>query len=214
MHVLKIHKKSLGLIALYGLITVSSILISLTSNAYAHGVNVFAYVEGGIIYTESYFTDGKRVINGKIYVYDSEGNIVNTGRTNRNGEYSFKITRVDDLTVVLDATMGHRAELKISRDELEKEESMISMGNITLENESSGVKDDNMENLSSEIKDISVEDIKNILGELLDDRLKPINRKIAKLEKKNGINFTDIFGGIGYIFGLMGLVMFFRYRGK
>lgn len=42
-----------------------------TSTAFAHKVNIFAYVEGDTVYTESYFPDGKKVESGLVEVYDS-----------------------------------------------------------------------------------------------------------------------------------------------
>ena len=44
------------------------------SLAFTHKVNIFAYVEGDTVYTESYFSDGKKVEGGVVEVYDSEGN--------------------------------------------------------------------------------------------------------------------------------------------
>lgn len=41
--------------------------------AWAHKVNVFAYVEGGKIFTESYFPDGKKIEGGTIEVRDASG---------------------------------------------------------------------------------------------------------------------------------------------
>ena len=48
-----------------------SLYFFVNSPVFAHGVNIFAYVEDGTIYTESYFSDGKGVINGKIEVFDN-----------------------------------------------------------------------------------------------------------------------------------------------
>ena len=42
--------------------------------AFAHRVNVFAWVEGDIVYTKSKFGGGREVKGGKIVVMDSLGN--------------------------------------------------------------------------------------------------------------------------------------------
>ncbi|GAG37023.1 unnamed protein product, partial [marine sediment metagenome] len=44
------------------------IIIMMDVSVFAHKVNVFAYIEGGKIYTESYFNDGKKCINSEIEV--------------------------------------------------------------------------------------------------------------------------------------------------
>jgi nickel transport protein len=88
-------------------------------NAMAHKVNLFAYAEGGKIYTESYFPDGKGVENGKILVYDSRKHLFLEGVTDTQGLFSFPITVVDDLTLVIEASMGHKNSFKLKRQEVE-----------------------------------------------------------------------------------------------
>ena len=88
--------------------------------AWAHKVNLFAYVESGIIYTESYFADGKRVENGTISVYDSQGTQLVAGDTNREGMFQFPIPKVDDLKIVIDAGMGHKSDIILKRKEVEE----------------------------------------------------------------------------------------------
>jgi nickel transport protein len=88
-------------------------------SAFAHKVNIFAYVEGKKIYTESYFNDGKKCIDSKIEVFDNRENKLLEGLTDKEGEFSFEVPPEDvDLKIVLTASMGHRAEYSISADEL------------------------------------------------------------------------------------------------
>jgi len=87
--------------------------------AIAHKVNLFAYAEGGKIYTESYFPDGKKVESGKIFVYDGQGKLLLEGVTDKEGLFSFAIPKVDDLTIVIDATMGHKNSFKLKKSEVE-----------------------------------------------------------------------------------------------
>ena len=90
-----------------------------TGTALAHKVNIFAYVDSGKIYTESYFVDGKPVREGKVLVYDSQENLLLEGTTNKDGLFSFEIPKVDDLMIVIDASMGHRNRFKLSKAEVE-----------------------------------------------------------------------------------------------
>jgi nickel transport protein len=94
----------------------------LTTAASAHKVNIFAYAESGVIHTESYFPDGRGVENGRVLVYDSQKNLLLEGKTDREGLFSFDIPKVDDLTIVIDASMGHRNSFELSRDEVEAEQ--------------------------------------------------------------------------------------------
>jgi len=51
------------------LIFIFLIIIIINISAFAHKVNIFAYVEGDKVYTENYFSDGKRCIDSKIEVW-------------------------------------------------------------------------------------------------------------------------------------------------
>ena len=85
----------------------------------AHKVNVFAYVDGGKIYTESYFADGRPVKGGKVLVKDKQETLLLQGVTDEEGLFSFDIPKIDDLTIVIDATMGHRNTFTLKRAEVE-----------------------------------------------------------------------------------------------
>lgn len=87
--------------------------------ASAHKVNLFAYVEAGKVYTESYFPDGRPVADGKVKVYDSTGKLLLEGVTDKKGLFSFAIPKVDDLTIELDASMGHKNSFKLKKAEVE-----------------------------------------------------------------------------------------------
>ena len=89
-------------------IIINFILILSTSSSFAHKVNIFAYVEKGTVYTESYFPDGKKVTDGLIEVYDSKDNKLLEGRTSKDGLFNFKIPANDNLKIVLTASLGDR----------------------------------------------------------------------------------------------------------
>jgi len=94
--------------------------------AFAHKVNIYAYVEGDSVYTESYFPDGKKVQNGKIQVYDETGQLLLEGTTDINGQFTFSCPLKNKLNIVLNASMGHRDEfvlrLNASDNDLKKKE--------------------------------------------------------------------------------------------
>lgn len=97
------------------------LLVSLLlgGTALAHKVNLFAYAEAGTIHTEGYFPDGRPVSDGKVMVYDSGDALLLEGRTDPEGLFSFPIPKVDDLKIVLDASMGHKASFKLKKAEVE-----------------------------------------------------------------------------------------------
>jgi nickel transport protein len=58
--------------------------------AHAHKVTIFAWAEGDTVYTESKFSGGKKVRNGKVEVFDNAGTLLLAGRTGDDGEFSFR----------------------------------------------------------------------------------------------------------------------------
>lgn len=100
-----------------GVVGISILLMS--TLAWAHKVNVFAYSEGGTIFTESYFPDGRKVQGGKIEVYDSAGKKLLEGTTDDKGVFDFPTPKKDDLKIVLIATMGHKNFFLLKAEELE-----------------------------------------------------------------------------------------------
>lgn len=181
-----------------------------TGLAWAHKINVFAWVEGDAVFIESKFSGGKRVKGGMITVSDLRGNQLLSGKTNNRGEFSFKIPKKTTLKIVLVAGMGHRGEWTIPVEEIE----MVSVIEIresvqqeTAENEPKSI----MRSIPAP-KPCS-DEIQLAVEKALDKKLKPIMKLLAE-SREQGPTFHDIFGGIGYIFGLVGLATYIHYRRK
>ena len=102
----------------YVLIALLAVLLCSTA-ALAHKVSLFAYVEGGKVFTESYFADGTPVEGGKVLVYDSQDKLLLEGKTDEAGHFNFDVPKVDDLTIVIEATMGHKNSFKLKKAEVE-----------------------------------------------------------------------------------------------
>ena len=191
------------------LIFIFLIIIMINISAFAHKVNIFAYVEGDKVYTESYFNDGKKCIESKIEVFDKHGNKLLEGLTDQEGMFSFKIPPEDvidgDLKLVLTASMGHRAEYIIQADEL---------GNIN------GLIEEKIEEpvsaVSPEVSSFDLKEIQSLIEDALDEKLKPIMSEVREIKKsqEDKISPTEIIGGIGYIIGIFGIVAYFLSRKK
>ena len=87
--------------------------------AYAHKVNVFAYVEGDQVYTQGYFSDGTKAKNSEVTVYVNSGQQLLKGRTDEDGAFTFPTQgQRQALRIVLNAGMGHQASYVIPVDEV------------------------------------------------------------------------------------------------
>lgn len=174
-------------------------------HAYAHKVYLFAWIEGEMVHTDSYFPNKKKVIGGLVRVFDSSGRKLVEGKTDEGGAFSFKIPKKTDLRIVLEATMGHKTEYLLPADEVPE---------VTTTSEQTNGRIKLKKDQSSAPVQVNVELIRIMVEKALDSRLKPISKTLAEMQEEKGPGFTEIIGGIGYIFGIMGLILYFINRKK
>ena len=187
-------------------------------SASAHRVNVFAWVEGDTIYVESKFAGGKKVKAAKIIVMDPRGVELLSGRTNDQGEFSFKVPKPTDLKIVLVAGQGHQGEWTVRAAEIadmpSKTAPETSAENTIQSDQNDAVFLKPVDSRSA-APDTAVEpkELEAIIESILDKKLKPITRMLADIRQK-GPTVADIFAGIGYIFGLVGIAAYVHSRKK
>ncbi len=186
--------------ALISFVFLTLLVIMTGSASFAHKVNIFAYVEGDTVYTESYFPDGTKVKEGVVQVYDSEGTKLLEGKPDENGEFNFKPPRKDNLKIVLLTSMGHKNTYTLSADELP--DIIVAEKPEKAEPKESKIK---------ETPQVHLDQIKRIIDTSLDEKLKPIMRELARAQQK-GVSFTEVIGGIGYVFGIMGIILYFASK--
>ena len=182
---------------LISLVFLTLLFLIPASVVFAHKVNIFAYAEGDTVYTESYFSDGTKVKDGVVQVYDSQGTKLLEGKTNENGEFNFKPLKKDDLKIVLLASMGHKNTYALSADELPD-----------IAAAEKPQKPEPKESKVKEVAEVNLDQIKRIIDTSLDEKLKPIMRQLTKAQQRE-VSFTEVIGGIGYIFGIMGIILYF-----
>ena len=182
------------------LLLTAIILIGSNVPALAHKVMIFAWVEGDTVFTESKFSGGKKVMNAPVVIFDKDGKKLLEGTTDNKGEFSFKIPKVTDLRIVLNAAMGHKAEWTVPETEIRE------AGNIA-------EKKSAAETSVPISFGLSKEEVRKIVDDSLDKKLRPIVRMMTE-SKNTKPALTEIIGGIGYIFGLMGIALYFKNRSK
>jgi nickel transport protein len=177
--------------------------------ALAHNVLLSAYVEGDRVVVEGGFSDGTLCENAGIKVFDPSKQLLLEGKTDENGEFSFVPPQNTDLTVVLDAGMGHRAEYTVSAEELP----IIASSREVMAGKPSSLPVEVHPPQTFEASSrVNSKEIESIVDRVITERLRPVTRLIAKSQDKAGVSPTEVFGGIGYIMGFMGIAMYVRYR--
>lgn len=190
-------------------------LLMAPSAAWAHKVNVFAYVEGDTVVTESYFSDGRKCRDSLIEVFDPEGRKLLEGKTDAEGRFSFRPPLRSDLLIRLSAAMGHRAEYTVPATDLPV---TITGGppsapepvNETIESLSEKSGTEPAQGKSTPQQQLAPVDVEALVEHVVARQLAPIRRALEESQDRRRI--SDIVGGIGYIIGLMGVVLYFHAR--
>jgi nickel transport protein len=189
-------KKALWWIVVWGFVLLQA------GTAWAHKVYIFAWVEGNRVYTDSYFPDKRKVVNGSVKVFDPAGRKLVEGKTDKQGAFSFNVPQKSDLKIVLEATMGHRAVFTLKAEELSGNDPEAIPGPTIHETVIT----------TPGAKNADLDAVERAVQRALEKKLGPIEKKLARLEEEKGPGFTEVVGGIGYIIGLMGIVAYFRGR--
>lgn len=189
--------------------------LGLSAVSEAHKVNIFAYVEGDQIVTDSGYSRTKRVNDGVVEVYDAaSGELLLSGNTDDAGQFSFVIPqaareRQVDLRLLLKAGTGHQAEWTVKYDEFA--DAPMPVSDVVVENPvqtapaaAAAAPEASAPAPAGALTAAQVESI-------VRRELAPLNRMVAELHD-SGPTLVEIFGGIGWIFGLFGVAAYMKSR--
>jgi nickel transport protein len=199
---------------------VALLFVFCDSTALAHKVTIFAWVEGDTVHTKSKYSGGRAAKESTVVVCDKEGNQLLEGKTDENGEFSFKVPKKTDLKIALKASMGHLAEWTIPADEITtvRKSSETSAPEIGVE----GTPQQDVPLTKARVNEgqavatavgLSRQEVKQLIDASLDRKLAPIANMLAD-SIDHEPTMSEVIGGIGYIFGLVGVALYFSNRRK
>lgn len=197
--------------------------------ALAHRVNIFAWVEGDTVYTESKFSGGRKAMGAPIEVFDDRGNRLIEGKTDAQGGFAFKVPKRSALKIVLHAGAGHQNHWAIPLSEIDaamgsstpatgSERSGRTAAVVSAPPAAAGPQEKIAAGkatvmVKSAVPVLSPDEIQSAVEKALDRKLKPLILRLNRMEEdQSKPALTDVFGGIGYILGLMGIAAWVRYR--
>ncbi|MDP3430775.1 MAG: cobalamin biosynthesis protein CbiL [Desulfomicrobium sp.] len=195
-------------------ILVFALLVS--SPALAHRVNIFAYVDGGEVVVECSFSKSKRVRHGHIEVRDAvSGETLLQGTTDAEGLFRFPVpeparTSGSGLRILLQAGEGHQNEWIVDAAEfLGAPIPAAPAPSAPLSNTAAGSISGGNE--AAPTPGLTRSDVEEVVAAALDAKLAPIQRELREQGLK-GPGVQEIVGGIGWIFGLIGVAAYFKSR--
>ncbi len=184
-------------------------------------MNVFAYVDGPKIFVEGYFTGSSKAVGATVEVFDAQGNKLHEGKTNDNGVYSFKVLDVvpvrGDVRIVLKAGPEHQAEFRIPAADLPAYPKRKSAA-VAAPQESQPQETATGEDQATRALPNDQALLKRIVDEAVSSRIKPLETMLGQQQKflmelrEKRISLTEIFGGIGWIIGILGIAAYLMSR--
>ena len=193
----------------------------LHSQALAHRVNIFAYVEGNEIVVECSYSKSKRVNHGAIEVQAaSSGEILLQGTTDEAGLFRFPVPKQaresgTDLRILLRAGEGHQNEWIVEAAEFMNGAAVaVSAANSPEVEQPAAPKAASpagSQTTTSGSGGLSRTEMEEIVNAALDAKLTPIKRAMLE-QTESGPGMKEIVGGIGWIFGLVGIAAYFKSR--
>jgi nickel transport protein len=193
-----------GLPLLWRLLAVIVLVLGLATNALAHKVSVFAYLEGGQIKGEAYFAGGEKAQDSLVELLDAQGKLLASTKTDAKGEFTLALPPQAraPLKVVLKAGMGHQGDYTLEAGEVGGQAAAPE----------AAIPPQAAEAPAGVSRVALAGDLEQRLGQLLDQRLQPLTAQIAKLNADRGVTVHDVVAGLGYILGLLGLLAYMKAR--
>jgi nickel transport protein len=197
--------RAIALVLMLGIFTAAPAL--------AHRVNIFAYVEGGDIVVECSYSKSKRVNHGSIEVRDRvSGEVLVRGETDDQGHFRFPVpaqarTSGSGLRILLQAGEGHQNEWIV--DAAEFMDAATPAASSPEPKAVTPIVESNA--ASAQTRGLTRADVEEVVNAALDAKLGPIKRAVLE-QSETGPGMQEIIGGIGWIFGLIGIAAYFKSR--
>ena len=212
---------------------VAALFLLAASPAWAHRVNIFAWVDGSDIVVECAFNRSQKVRGGTLNVVDAATNeLLLSGRTDDAGVFRFPIpeaarTAGHDLVLRIVAGEGHQNDWIVSASEFVPPKTAAGIANPPASVDGSAsqpvhpqspVKDTSFVPAGATASpaqptagQLTAQDVESIVNQALEAKLSPIRRMLSE-QYESGPGLRDIIGGLGWIIGLAGIAAYCKRR--
>lgn len=170
-------------------------------SALAHNVVGGVYAIGNQIEGEVGFSNGDMAVEGtQITVTDRQGNTLGLVTTDNEGLFAFTATQRIDHQFFANLSSGHVLEMVLPADELPDD----LPGGDVLPSEAKRAASTPVAFSGDQMA------LQQMIEKAVAKQVKPLRKEIAEYKEKASLQ--DIVGGIGYIFGLCGIGIWWRQR--
>jgi nickel transport protein len=172
----------------------------------AHLFKVFAYAEGAQIHGSAYFSGGRQAAGARITVSTADGRVLASLRSDDKGEFAFQTdTRADHL-IVADSGDGHVAKWTVTTAELGSDlPAAKEVSTLRHPLSATGVREP-----MNAPSGIFNDQLTALVERAVARQVGPLRAEVQRYAEH--VRLGDILGGIGFIFGLAGLALWWRSR--
>ncbi len=170
----------------------------------AHLLKVFASAEGSRIDGSAYFVGGTKASGATITVRTPSGRVLAVLHPDADGQFSYTATTRADHVIVADTGDGHRAQWTVRADELAGV-LPAPAGNV----ENPQPHPEPAKPAAAPPPDTEAH-LVVVVERAVARQVRPLREELQAYQDR--IWMHDVLGGLGYILGLAGLVMWWRGR--
>jgi nickel transport protein len=178
-------------------------LLLLHGSAEAHLLKLFAYVEGPNIHGSVYFAGGAEAAGAVVTVSDPGGRPLAKLKTDPQGAFSHTPANAGEYRLRADTGDGHQAEWLIRAAEFgpaAPAATSAGTGSRPPATEQTGLVD----------RQLADRQLMALVEQALARQIGPLRAALQRSDER--ARLSDILGGIGFIFGLAGIVLWWRGR--
>lgn len=177
------------------------LLLLLNGTAEAHLLKLFAYVEGASVHGSAYFAGGTNAAGLAITISDRNNQQLVSLKTDSQGGFSYTPATPGEYHIRADTGEGHRAEWLIRADEFSQ---AFPAGADTVGGGQEAVKPDNT------LPALPAPQLAGLIERAVARQIGPLREALQRSEDR--AHLSDILGGVGFIFGLAGIALWWRGR--
>ena len=166
-------------------LTFAALLLA-TCIANAHDLEITATIAGNEVQGKVFYPSGESANYTEVKAFDHDGKILTETKTDGQGRFSVPTPNDFPVTITAETEDGHRDEIRLDLPEHHAAPHAESEHSHTHSDE------------------ISEERVRAIVQE----ELRPLHEQLA--EQSSRTRARDIFGGIGYIVGVFGLIVLLK----
>ncbi|AKH19138.1 carboxypeptidase-like regulatory domain-containing protein [Sedimenticola thiotaurini] len=169
--------------------------------AEAHLLKLFAYVEGDRIHGSAYFAGGAGVADALVTISDADNQTVAELRTDPRGTFSYPVTSAGEYRLRVNTGEGHQAEWQIHSSEF----APAPVSSVT----PPAATDHSPAPQSGSVTPPDTQ-LARLIEQAVARQIGPLREQLQRSDDR--ARLSDILGGIGFIFGLAGVALWWRAR--